>query len=81
MAVGIGIGVVDSCYRFVLDCGVDNQIFVWNGPKSSPAKKTKGAAVAEIIKNHERNGTAVITKLDFTDTDTKFWSTLKGKDA
>jgi Gelsolin repeat len=62
-----------------LDCGTGNPtIYVWNGPKSSPAKKTKGAAVAEILKNHERNGHATIIKLDASSDDPEFWKALGG---
>ena len=60
--------------RFVLDCGTVNPtIYVWNGPKSTPSKKSKGAAVAEIFKNHERGGHATIVKIEGND-DATFWA-------
>lgn len=66
-------------HRFVLDCGTANPtIYVWYGPKSSPAKKTKGAAIAEILKNHERNGHATIVKVDISNDDPAFWTALGG---
>ena len=55
-------------------------IYVWSGPKSSPAKKSKGSAVAEIFKNHERNGHATIVKVDGSD-DAAFWTALGGGSA
>lgn len=51
---------------------------MWYGPKSSPAKKTKGAAIAEIFKNHERSGHATIVKVDIGSDDPAFWTALGG---
>jgi hypothetical protein len=67
--------------RFVLDCGNANPtIYVWNGPKSTLAKKSKGSAVAEIFKNHERSGHATIVKIEGAD-DASFWAALGGGSA
>lgn len=62
-----------------MDCGAANPtIYVWSGSKSSPAKKTKGAALAEILKNHERSGHATIVKVDNAADEAAFWAALGG---
>eukprot|EP01113_Clastostelium_recurvatum_P046532 TRINITY_DN816_c0_g1_i3.p1 TRINITY_DN816_c0_g1~~TRINITY_DN816_c0_g1_i3.p1 ORF type:complete len:1383 (+),score=561.46 TRINITY_DN816_c0_g1_i3:76-4224(+) len=69
---------------FVLDTGGNNStIYCWMGPKSTAAKKSKGVAVAEILKNHEHAGHATIKKIDQFDDDPEFWKELGGgsKDA
>eukprot|EP00026_Physarum_polycephalum_P000350 Phypoly_transcript_00350.p1 GENE.Phypoly_transcript_00350~~Phypoly_transcript_00350.p1 ORF type:complete len:1120 (+),score=308.48 Phypoly_transcript_00350:281-3361(+) len=67
---------------FVLDCGTANPtIYVWNGPKSTLAKKSKGSAVAEIFKNHERGGHATVVKIENGADDPAFWAALGGGSA
>lgn len=62
-----------------MDCGeASPTIYVWTGPKSTPAKRSKAAAVAEIFKNHERSGHATIVKLEASFDEPAFWSALGG---
>lgn len=48
---------------FVLDVETMAKVFVWYGAKSNHMEKSKGACIAEIIKNHEHGGNSTIVKI------------------
>jgi len=64
---------------FVLDAGL--KIWQWNGKKSGPMEKSKGATLTRAI-DDERKGKASITVLEEGgDADDAFWKYLGGKGA
>jgi gelsolin len=62
---------------FLLDNGLN--LYQWNGKKSTPAERSKGAAVARAI-DDERKGLATIHVFEEGDKDAKpFWDLLGGE--
>lgn len=60
---------------FVLDAGL--KIFQWNGKKSGPSEKQKGAQLARAI-NDERNGKAKVYVIEEHDSEPEFWNQIGG---
>jgi len=64
---------------FVLDCGLN--IYQWNGSKSGPAEKMKGAQLCRAI-DDERKGLATVHVFEESGKDVEtFWTALGGKGA
>jgi len=61
---------------FILDAGL--KIFQWNGKKSGPSEKQKGAQLSRAIAD-ERRGRAKIFVLEETDKEPEFWQLLGGE--
>jgi len=61
---------------FVLDAGL--QVYQWNGKKSGPAEKQKGAELGRAIAG-ERKGRAKITVMEEGDKEPEFWKILGGE--
>jgi len=63
---------------FILDNGL--QIFQWNGRKSGPQEKQRGAQLSNAIAG-ERRGRAKVMVLEESDKNTDFWGHLGGQGA
>jgi gelsolin len=61
---------------FILDAGL--KIWQWNGKKSGPQEKQKGAQVSRALKD-ERKGQPAIIVLEEGDKDADFWKMLGGE--
>jgi len=61
---------------FILDAGL--KVFQWNGKKSGPQEKQKGAQLCHAISN-ERKGKAKVHVLEEGDKEPEFWSQLGGE--
>jgi hypothetical protein len=61
---------------FILDLGL--QIIIYNGPSANMWEKAKGIEVASLIDSDERNGRAVITRLEDRPENPDFWDVLGG---
>jgi len=63
---------------FILDGGL--KIWQWNGRKSGPQEKQRGAQLSNAIAG-ERKGKAKVHVLEESDKDTEFWGLLGGEGA
>jgi len=74
--VPLGHGSLNSGDVFILDLG--KEIVQWNGTKSGPLERAKGAEVSNAIEA-EREGHAFNRVVDENSEDNEFWSKLGGK--
>jgi len=63
---------------FILDAGL--QVFQWNGRKSGPQEKQRGAQLSNAIAG-ERRGRAKVMVLEESDKNPEFWNHLGGQGA
>jgi len=76
--VALERGSLNSGDCFILDGGL--KIWQWNGRKSGPQEKQKGAQLSQAIAG-ERKGRAKISVLEEGDKDAEFWKHLGGEGA
>lgn len=76
--VDLNRGSLNSGDVFVLDGGL--KIWQWNGRKSGPQEKQKGAQLGQAIAG-ERKGRAKVSVLEEGDKDAEFWKLLGGEGA
>jgi len=74
--VDLDRGCLNSGDVFILDGGL--KVWQWNGKKSGPQEKQKGAQLSRAI-GDERNGKAKITVLEDGDKDAEFWKMIGGE--